>query len=192
MQGINCLEAEDIVPQKQIIRSRSFGQRVTSPEHLRQAVTMHVSRAAEKLRSQQSVCSMAQVFIRTGMFNPQEPSYSNHGTVKFPVPTSDTRILARGALKVLDSIYRQGFRYAKAGVILMDLSPDRGVQSDLFHPVDSDRSRRLMQTIDAINQKMGKRSVYFGGEGTQRIWLMKRGMTTPTYTTRWSQLWVVR
>ena len=192
LRGINCIEAEEFAPKQQIMCSRSFGERVTSLEHLRQSVTMHVSRAAEKLRAQQSVCGMAQVFIRTGLFNPKEPTYSQHAIAKFPVPTADTRVLASGVLQALDSIYREGFRYAKAGVILMDLSPSEGVQSDLFHPADSDRSRLLMQTMDAINRRMGKRSVFFGGEGTQRVWLMKRGMTTPAYTTRWSELLVVR
>ena len=192
LRGINCIEAETIAPKQQIIRSRSFGQRVTSLEHLRQSVTMHVSRAAEKLRSQHSVCGLLQVFIRTGMFNLQEPTYSQHGIVKFPVPTADTRVLASGALKALDSIYLEGYRYAKAGVILMDLSSVEGVQADLFHPTDSERTRLLMQAVDSINRRMGKRSVFFGGEGTQRIWLMKRGMTTQAYTTRWSELLLVR
>lgn len=74
----------------------------------------------------------------------------------------------------------------------MDLSSSEGVQSDLFHPADSKRSQVLMQTVDSINQRMGRRSVFFGGEGTQRVWLMKRGMTTKAYTTRWSELLVVR
>ena len=192
LRGINCIEAEAFAPKQQIMCSRSFGQRVTSLEHLRQSVTMHVSRAAEKLRSQNSVCGLAQVFIRTGLFNPQEPTYSQHAIVQFPVPTADTRSIASGALKALNSIYREGFRYAKAGVILMDLSSSEGVQSDLFHPADSKRSRVLMQTVDSINQRMGQRSVFFGGEGTQRVWLMKRGMTTKAYTTRWPELLLVR
>ncbi|MEO0868462.1 MAG: DNA polymerase V subunit UmuC, partial [Cyanobacteria bacterium J06642_11] len=72
-----------------------------------------------KLRSQQSVCSLAQVFIRTGMFNPNEPIYSQSAVVRFPTATADTRTIARGASCALESIYRQGYRYAKAGVMLM-------------------------------------------------------------------------
>ena len=194
LRGIPCIKSDDIAPKQQIIRSRSFGQRVTSLEHLRQAVTMHISRAAEKLRAQQSVCGLAQVSIRTGLHNPLETPYSNHAIAKFPVPTADTRRLAHGVLTALDSIYREGFRYAKAGVMLMDLSTETGVQSDLFHATDSERSRRLMAALDTVNQAMGRGSLFLAGQGNpERVpWLMKRGRMTRAYTTQWSELMVVK
>ncbi|MEL7084024.1 MAG: Y-family DNA polymerase [Cyanobacteria bacterium J06597_1] len=194
LRGVPSIETEDIAPKQQIIRSRSFGQRVTSLDHLRQAVTMHVSRAAEKLRAQHSVCGLAQVSIRTGLHNPREVPYSNHAIAQFPVPTADTRRLVRGVLTALESIYREGYRYAKAGVMLMDLSSDSGVQSDLFHSTDSERSRRLMTALDTVNQGMGRGSLFLAGQGNpERVpWLMKRGKTTPAYTTQWSDLMVVK
>ncbi|MEO0353625.1 MAG: DUF4113 domain-containing protein, partial [Cyanobacteria bacterium P01_A01_bin.3] len=100
----------------------------------------------------------------------------------------------RGVLTALESIYREGYRYAKAGVMLMDLSSDSGVQSDLFHSTDSERSRRLMTALDTVNQGMGRGSLFLAGQGNpERVpWLMKRGKTTPAYTTQWSDLMVVK
>ena len=95
-------------------------------------------------------------------------------------------------MTAVEIIYRKGFRYAKTGVILMDISPIALVQRDLFFEPDGERSRLLMETLDGINRRLGKRSVFFAGEGTRRVWLMKRGMTTNAYTTRWEELMTVR
>ncbi|MEM9537806.1 MAG: Y-family DNA polymerase [Cyanobacteria bacterium P01_E01_bin.45] len=192
LQGVSCIGPEDIAPKQQIMCSRSFGERVTTLTHLKQAVSMHVGNAARKLRSQQSVCGLAQVFIRTGLFNPNEPTYSQSAMVKFPTPTADTRAIAKGAMTALEGIYRKRFRYAKAGVILMDISPSALVQRDLFFDADSERSQLLMETLDGINRRMGRRSVFFAGEGSKRVWLMKRRMTTNAYTTQWGELMIVR
>ncbi|MEL7086600.1 MAG: Y-family DNA polymerase [Cyanobacteria bacterium J06597_1] len=192
LRGIPCIGPEEIAPKQQIMCSRSFGERILSLTHLNQAVSKHVGNAARKLRSQQSVCGLAQVFIRTGMFNPDEPTYSRSAIVKFPTPTADTPTIAAGATRALEGIYRKGYRYAKAGVILMDISPNALVQTDLFYEADSNRSRLLMETLDGINRRMGKRTVFFAGEGTAQTWSMKRERKTNAYTTRWDELMLVR
>ena len=192
LRGVSCLGYEQIAPKKQIIASRSFGQRVEDIDSLLQAVSKHATRTAEKLRSQASVCGAIQVSIRTGRHNPHERYFGQSALVKFPVATADTRKLIDAARRGVQQIYKQGPRYAKAGVMLLDISPAHAVQSCLFHEGDSDQATALMQVTDHLNQRYGRRTIFFASEGVRQTWAMKRGMMTQAYTTKWNELPVVR
>lgn len=191
LQGFPCLGFEDIQTKKQIIASRSFGERVKSLGPLLEAVAMHATRAGEKLRAQGSVCGAIQVSIRTGRHNPNEAYFRESALAKFPVATADTRRLIKGACQGVKQIYRKGPRYAKAGVMLLDISPAQMVQGSLFETGDSTRSAALMATVDQINQFHGRKTLFFAREGVKQAWSMKRSMTTPAYTTRWEDIPVV-
>jgi DNA polymerase V len=192
LRGYPCLGFEDIQPKKQIISSRSFGERVVEIEILLQSVAMHTSRAAQKLRSQGSLCSAIQVSIRTGRHNPDEEYYSQSALVKLPVPTADTRNLIRAAQEGVRRIYKLGPRYQKAGVMLLDISPASAIQGCLFERGDCDRDLLLMATVDRLNQEYGKRAVFFASEGCTQQWAMKRERMTQAYTTRWEDVPVVK
>lgn len=115
LRGISCLALEDAAPpKKQIICSRSFGSRITDVEGLREAVRMYAGRATEKLRGEGQSAGHLSVFIRTGGFNQNEPNYSNSAVTRLNPPTTDTRVISRHAIRLLDSIWREGYRYAKA------------------------------------------------------------------------------
>lgn len=191
LRGIPCLEFEDIAPKKNIMASRSFGEKVTEKKDLQEAAAAHASRAAEKLRQQGSVCAAIQVSIRSNRFNPSEPQYANAVTIAFPVATADTRNLIAAAARGVDQIFRPGIRYAKAGVMLLDISSAEACQQSLFAAGDDEKSARLMKVVDQLNQTYGKKSIFFAREGTQQAWAMKRQHLTPAYTTRWSDLMVV-
>lgn len=191
LRGIPCLEFEDIEPKKNIMASRSFGQKITEKTDLLEAVATHASRAGQKLRQQDSVCAAIQVFIRSSRFNPKEHQYAKAATVAFPVATADTRRLIAASARGIEQIYRPGIRYAKAGVMLLDISSAAVCQQSLFTAGDSEKSARLMATVDQLNQTFGKKSVFFAREGTQQAWAMKRQNVTPAYTTKWSDLVVV-
>lgn len=119
LNGTACMELEDITPNKQqIVCSRSFSRRLTTYSELSQALSEFCSRAAEKLRRQQSVTGCVSVFIRTSPFNPQEPDYQRSATIKLASASQDTRTLITTANRLLAEIFRLGYNYQKCGVQL--------------------------------------------------------------------------
>lgn len=189
LNGQVCLELEDVSPPKQqILSSRSFGHPVRDYNSLAESITLYVSRAAEKLRSQHSFAGSIHVYIRTSPFKMDEPFYSNGLTIPLPCPTDDSRQLVNVALWGLKKIYRPKFNYAKAGVMLSELVPAEGVQTDLFSRALSPiKSSALMQTLDQINRKMGKESLKIASEGFTRPWRMRQENKSQNYTTSWDE-----
>ncbi|MBK8168546.1 MAG: Y-family DNA polymerase [bacterium] len=189
LRGIPCLALEEVAPPKrQIVASRSFGRPVVELGELREAVAFHVTRAAVRLRRQRSEAGGLQVSIGTNPFAPDDPPYHGHCTVELVSPTADTRVLIGQALRGLEAIYRGGYRYHKAGVMLLSLTSADRRQGALFQPGDPARSQRLMTAIDRINHRMGRGTVRFGTEGFGHGWAMRQARKSPAYTTRWSEL----
>lgn len=152
---------------------------------------MYATRAAEKLRQQGSRCRHVSVFIATGRYG-DEPQYGNTASLVSEYPTSDTRDIAGLALRVLDAIWRDGFRYAKAGVMLGDFYQSGVAQLDMF----SEQPPRanadvLMATMDRI-KSAGRGKIWFAGQGTHHPWQMKREMLSPRYTTCLAELPVAK
>ena len=192
LNGYSCFELDKYPePRKGIRSSKSFGNPVTSKQDLRQAVASYVSRAAEKLRSQNSYTNVLVVFVKTNRFKRDEPQYSNSAYIKLKEPTSSTIDLTKSALAGLDRIYKSGYRYKKAGVLLEGIQPNNQIQLNLFHPFDYTKKRQinmLMKTIDAINKKWGKDSLKLATEGTKQAWKMRRTRLSQRYTTSWNEL----
>ena len=188
LRGESCLALEDVTePKQQIVCSRSFSKRVESLDELRESVASYTARAAEKLRAEQQVCKMLSVTLRTGFFNPTEPIYSNSAVTPLATPTNDSSQLIAEATRLLRGIWRPGYRYAKAGVMLSELSPQEQGQADLFCAPEQARRKQLMQTIDQINGgKHGK--VFIAAQGVQQEGSMKRRDLSPAYTTRWNEV----
>jgi len=192
LNGHVCIALEEVVsPRRQIVCSRSFGRPVTERRELAEAIARYTSRAAERLRQQESRAEAVHVFIRTGAFAPEEPTYGNDLTLPVSSPSDDTRRLVKIALRGLARIYRPGYRYRKAGTILFVLPAGQGVQGDLFHAPETARSAALMQTLDRINRRMGPGTVRLGAEGFAQGWRMRRRRMSPGYTTRWAELPIV-
>jgi len=190
LNGTVCIEMEDIAPAKQqILSSRSFGYPVTDYESLAQSVTLYMSSAAGRCRKQMSFAGAVQVFITTSPFKPDVPFYSNAMTIALPSPTQDTRMLVNAALWGLKQIYRPNYQYVKAGVMLSELVPMEGVQTDLFSRVTtSPKSNALMSAMDSINKKMGKEAIKLASEGFARPWKMKQGNKSPSFTSKWDEI----
>ena len=190
LRGISCLELEDIAPsKKQIMSSRSFGVPVETIGELRESVASYLATAAAKLRQQRSSAGAVHVFIQTNRFKAEEPQYNAGITVPMAEPTDDSLALTVAALKGLDAIYRTGFRYKKAGVLLTLLSDKNSRQSTLFDDQNArEKSTRLMAAIDAINRAYGRDTVHLAVSGTQQRWAMRAGNRSPNYTTRWEEL----
>ena len=193
LRGISCLEMEPEAPAKQeICSSRAFGQRVYDLEGLQQAIASYTTRAAEKLRGQQSLCKVIQVGIRAGLFNPNEERFSRSLQVHLPYPTDDSRLLIQAALQGLEQIYREGPAYAKASIMLLGLCQRDQYTPDLFAPTQAAAADRLMQTMDQINQRWGKNTLKPARVPATPEWGMQRQLLSPCYTTRLDQLWTVR
>ena len=190
LNGIVCMELEDVVPaKKQILSSRSFGFAVRDYNSLAESITLYMSRAAEKLRKQHSFAGSVYVYIRTSPFKPDDPFYSNGMTIPLATSTDDSRRLVRVALWGLKQLYRPNYNYAKAGVMLSELVTGEAVQTDLFSQVQvSVKSSELMAAMDRINHKMGKESIKLASEGFTRPWRMRQENKSPSYTTRWEDV----
>ena len=189
LNGESCIELEEIPPtKKQIVCSRSFGVKVTQFELLREAVCEYATRATEKLRKEQQQAKVMTVFIQTSPFKDNEPQYSNSASGELLIPSCDTRDFIELANHLLKRIWKDGFRYAKAGVMLSDFYDPGMFQPGLFDDVSTrSNSQQLMSVLDTINQS-GAGKVFFAGQGTKKDWSMKREHLSPAYTTRWDQL----
>ena len=190
LNGTSCLSLEEVTPlKKQIMCSRAFGEYVYDFDGLRQAVVAYTTRAAEKLRHEQSLAGALQVFIRTNPFKKAVPQYQRGMVLPIADPTDDTLVLADIAIKALRHIYRPGFAYQKAGIMLLDLVPTARRQATLFDdPERLARSHRLMRTLDTVNRRMGSGTLRLLGEGIDKAWKMKREKLSPSYTTRWEDV----
>ncbi len=177
-------------PRQQIIASRSFGQPVTDQAALGEALVSHMARAAGL------VTGLLQVSIATSPFREDEPQYHPTWGLALPVPIADTVPLLRAARAALGLIFRAGYRYQRAGVVLLDLSPAGAATGDLFAPVGpagaarAARRARLLEVLDGVNGRWGWGSLRYlaeGGAGGQP-WRMRRERLSPGYTTDWAVL----
>jgi DNA polymerase V len=194
LRGQACIALEDVPPAKrEIACTRAFGQPVTGLAALEEAVSEYASRAAIKLRGQQSHAGQVLVFVHTNPFRRGEPQYARSTTVPLRRPTSETGALAAAALRGLRAIWRPGFRIHKAGVILLDLQDAAIAQGELALEDDPSRSggSALMAALDRLNDRYGRGTVQLasaGVGGDARAWTMKQQWRTPQYTTRWEDL----
>lgn len=188
LNGITCLELEEVAPaKKEIMSSRSFGYKVRDLQSLQEAVTLYISKAAEKLRKQQSFAGAVRVFITTSPFG-DSAKYANSMTIALPSPTDDTIQLTSTALWILKRIYKHGYEYQKAGVMLTDICPANAQQTDLFGFTSLKESSKLMAVMDAINSKMGKSTLRIASQGFNAPWKMRQGNKSPHYTTNWADI----
>lgn len=192
MQGQACIAFEDSpAPKKEIACTRSFGAAITELDDLVEAVTEFASRACEKLRKQNGQAGQVLVFIHTSAFRVDDKQYSKSITVPLRRPTADSGLIASSAVRALRAIYRPGFRFAKAGVMLLDLQDASVEQHELDLDEPSDDRSRLMGAMDAINDRYGRGALTLASAGTAgptRKWTMRQDLRTPDYTTRWTDL----
>ena len=189
LRGVPAFQLEqEPSPKQSIVRSRSFARPIDRWEDLSRALSSFASRAAEKLRDQQAAAGVLTVYATTNWFRPDEPRYANHATVRLLAPTNDTPTLVRHAREAGRSIWRDGFRFKKAGVRCSALQPQRPVQLHLFDPLDHERSNRVMDVVDHVNRAMGSDMLRSGSMGTGQAWITRQEHHSPRYTTRWDEL----
>lgn len=189
LNGEPWLELDQMLHEaKQVMSSRSFGARVTHLEDLTQAISFHAANAAQRMRRQGLSANAVLVFIQNSPFD-QAEYYGNSQAVALPAPTDCTLQINHAALWLLKRIYKPGIYYQKAGVMLMDLVPHGGRQTDLFgYTIQDGKTSQLMGTLDRINQKYSKGTIRLASEGVQKAWVMRRSFKSPNYTGDWKEL----
>ncbi len=196
LQGQPCIAFEDTPPdKKEIASTRSFGMPITELRHLVEAVSEFTARAALKLRRQNGQAGQIVVFVHTSAFRQQDKQYSNSITVPLRRPTADTVLLTASAVRGLHAIYRGGYNFAKAGVMLLDIQAGGIDQGEL--KLDGGKKERpgLMVAMDLLNDRFGRGAVVIGSaglEGARRPWVMKQEFKTPGYTTNWVDMPIAR
>jgi DNA polymerase V len=189
LAGYSCLELTDVnEPNRQVIRSRSFGQLVTDKHALQAAVSTHVSSAAAALREQGTLAATLTVFIHTNRFRQQDLQYYGTLTSALPAATADTLILNRLAMRLLDKTYKPGYLYKKAGVMLAGIESAQQRQADLFAPAGNPAREKLMAAIDNLNSRYGRGTVQVATAAQSEDWRMCRERLSPCYTTRPGEL----
>ena len=151
----------------------------------------YATRACEKLRAQGSHCKKVRVSIRTGMFNPDEPKFSKGIVCELPYPTDDTRLVIHTALAGLEQIYRTGYAYAKAEILLMDLRQPGEFTEDLFTEVQPAAAARVMGVLDRINGRWGKGTLRLASEPQAPNWEIRSAMLSQSHTTHLDDLWKI-
>jgi DNA polymerase V len=186
---------EELVSKKMIATTRMFGRPVSAVGELKEAIATYISRAAEKLRRQESAAGVVSVFIVSreedhGTDFRHGPNISSYATL--PKPTSLTHELIKPAVELVEHLFENGKSYKKAGVMLSGLVPDSSIQGNLFVPPSDNQHRFLMDTIDNINFAMRDDSVKFGTAGMNKHWKMRQELRSGRHSTRWDDLRAVR
>lgn len=195
LRGKACIELNDLNTVKQnIMTSRSFGHTTNQLLDIEEAIRMHANYGAEKLRSQRSFAQALLVFIKTNRFIDQKLQYHPSITLPLPYATNDTRTILQVALQGARKIFKKEYFYNKAGVMMLDLVDRDNHQLDIFSQPNHSQCQSdiLMQTLDQLNQKMGKNTVQFGVNRPNAPWNIKRDLLSKRYTTRWDEIPVIK
>lgn len=204
LNGEDCVPNEEMAKKKSICTSRSFNGMITDLDGLRTHVSNYAARCAEKLRQQGTVASIVGVFLNTNVFREDLPQYWNFQEMRLITPTSSTITIVKAANDVLQKLYRQGFHYKKAGVIVMGIGPNSPIQQDLFdtNAEQFEKMRKLDAVIDRINKLNGSETIVLGsqqytqkdGKGKAQVFAnaIKHDFKSKNPTTRWSDIIVLK
>ncbi|MFC2131878.1 Y-family DNA polymerase, partial [Bacteroidota bacterium] len=192
LRGTPCIELDYTSPAKKaIVSSRSFGILTDSLQDVSEAVSSYITRAAEKLRKQRSAATILSVFLRTNPFKREMPQYHNGVMVEMPIPTDSTAELMTYATKGLRQIFRAGYKYHKAGVMLTGIVPHDRAQYALFDSENRIKMNEITAVMDNINEVYGRDTLFYASAGIKKRWSMRREMKSPSFTTSWKELPVV-
>ena len=204
LNGEDCVPNEEMAKKKSICTSRSFNGMITDIDGLRTHVSNYAARCAEKLRQQGTVASIVGVFLNTNAFREDLPQYWNFQEMRLVTPSSSTITIVKAANEVLQRLYRQGYHYKKAGVIVMGIGPNSPIQQDLFdiNAEQFEKMKRLDAVIDRINKVNGTETIVLGsqqytqkdGKGKANVFAnaIKHDFKSKNPTTRWSDIIVLK
>jgi DNA polymerase V len=184
LRCIPSIPWEDSPPaKKNICTSRSFGKLLTDKSLIAQATASYAAKCAAKLRGQQSCAKLVHVFIHTNIHKADEPQYFRSINLELPVATNSTKEVIHYALRGLDIIYQEGYRFKKTGVIVMDIVPESQVQMGLFDSFNRSKDKKLMRALDGVNTAFGRDLVRFAAQGYSKEWHLRAQKCSKQYTT---------
>jgi DNA polymerase V len=185
LRGIPSIKFEEVaLAKKGICTSRSFGTLLTDKEEIKRAVANYASRCALKLRRQQSCTGCIQVFLETNQFRPGDKQYHKQLTMKLPMATSSTNLLISYSMRAIDLLYKPGYNFHKAGVIVTDIVPESSVQRPLWSTENKEKSKAVMTALDGVNAQLGNDTVRFAAQGYSKKWKLRMDYLSKCYTTR--------
>jgi DNA polymerase V len=188
LQEVPCVDLQDIQPDRQqIISSRSFGSMVTELSVLKDAISSFVANACAKLRAQHSHAAVIQVFLQTNRFRKDLPQYMPSLAVPLPYPTNDSLEVNRWAGYLCERMFKEGYEYKKAGIMLSEISPVTHQQGDLLDTQPAG-NEKLMLALDSLNARFGRGAVKVSTQGAYQDWQMKQERKSPNYTTSWDEV----
>jgi DNA polymerase V len=183
LEGKQTLNLEVPKNKKMIATTRSFEKPMIKLEDIAERIATFTASCSEKLRRQNSHCNMIMVFVRTNYFRKDQPQYARNIVITTDFPTNSTIELNHYAQLALKAIFREGYHYKKAGVIVMGLTPNNETQLSLFSS-SNPKHQPLMSVVDNLNKSFGKNKVKFGNQSLDRQWKMKQEKLSKCYTTR--------
>lgn len=191
LSGIPIFDLDKVKPRKNIATTRSFERNLVDYDDLKERIVTFAVSCAEKLRRQNSYCNSLLVFVRTNVHRLELKQYNNSTIVKFPYATNSSIEIVKFAIDGLQRIFRQGYHYKKAGVVIMNFNSEDQIQLNLFEN-SNPKHIDLMKTIDQINSSYGQQKVKLASQDQRRVWKMKQEKLSPRYTTRLSDVIVVK
>lgn len=192
LRGISCLELEEVETKKSITCSRSFGKAVTRLSDLSEAIATFTTTASFKLRQQQCYAKTLGVYVETYLDLSSKMRGYESMVISLPQPTNETPQMISAAKCCIAKLFRQGQRYKKCGVILLDLILEANIPLDLFSEHVNPRRKLLAQAVDALNARFGKNAVFYGAMGTDPQWKMRSEYRSKHYTTDWQSLAIAK
>jgi DNA polymerase V len=193
LNGISCIDLEMIPDSKKCISAtRAFGKIVTEQTDISEALSFHISRATEKLRSQRSAAKIISFFYHSNPFSNVYPYFRVARSIELPIASNDPRCFNLPVQALLKKTFRKGIRYHKAGVILQEICPAESVPLDFFIKGDTTKTKALLATIDVLNKRYGRGTLQLASSGMGKSWTTQANLKSPNYSTNWKDLLQVK
>ncbi len=191
LQGIPTLRCEEVKDHKSIATTRTFESNYTKIEQIKERVASFTVACAAKLRAQHACCNSIMVFLKTNRYGDEKNQYNPNAVIKLPFATNSTIELVKFALQGVDQIFKAEYAYKRAGVIVMDFTPEDNQQLNLFENRNT-KHIELMKTVDKINRLYGQQKIRLAAQDTGRVWKMKQERLSPRFTTNINEILVVK
>jgi len=187
LEGKPTLDLEEVANKKAIATTRSFDREYEDYKYIKERISSFAVSCGEKMRKQNSCCNLIYVFLKTNRFQQNKPQYGRGTSIQLPYPTNSSIDLMKHAIKGLEKIYKKGYAYKKAGVMVMGLIPDDTRQLTFFTE-ENPKHHQLMKKIDELNKKVGRYKIKFGAQDLSKTWKMKQEHLSQAYTTSLQQI----
>jgi DNA polymerase V len=191
LQGIPTLNLDEVQPKKNIATTRSFDGNYTKFEQISERVSTFAVSCAEKLRKQNSCCNSLMVFVHSNRHRKDLPQYNRNIVIQLPFATNSSIELSKFAIQALKQIFKEGYSYKKAGVIVQDFTPQDSVQKSLFEE-RNEKHIPLMKAVDKLNALFGQQKIRLASQDAKRVWKMKQEKLSPNYTTKLSDVITIK